>query len=426
MFERSKKYLAGGVSSGIRLAEKPMPMFFERGEGSKIYDVDGNEYIDYLLGQGPLILGHNPPKVIEAIKEQLDKGLIFGAQHELEIELSKKLQRVVPCAELVRYNNTGSEAVHAAFRLARGYTGRNKIVRFEGHYHGWFDDILISSHPSLEQAGPREAPHAVLGSGGQRESVLGDVIVLPWNDLDLFKRTVEQRQEEIAGVITEPIMCNCGGLMPREGYLEGVREICTQHGIVLIFDEVITGFRYALGGAQEYLGITPDLATFAKGIAAGLPLSCVAGKQAIMGLIAEGKVMHAGTYNSNPIVIAAAWAALNELEKDDRQVYKHLFAVGTQLAEGIRSILDERGIPSIVQETGPAFHISFTEHEKFFDYRDTLDRDEETYHKFAAALSDRGVRVKTAGLWFLSAAHTQEDIDVTLEAVNGAVDQVFG
>jgi len=425
MLQTAKKYIAGGVNSSVRLAERPFPMFFERGKGSRIYDVDGNEYIDYVLAYGPLILGHSPTPVIMAVKEQLDKGLMYAAQHELEIKVAEKLQRIVPCAELVRFNNTGSEAVHAALRLARAYTGRERIVKFEGHYHGWLDNELISVHPPLTKAGPLEAPFPTLESKGQTKSVLGDVIVLPWNNLDIFAQTIERHKDEIAAVITEPIMINQGGVFPREGYLEGLRDICTQHGVVLIFDEVITGFRFALGGAQEFFGVTPDLAVFAKAIAAGLPLSCVAGKKAIMDLITRAEVTHSGTYNSNPVVMAAAWATLTELEQNREPIYKRLFELGTRLADGIRAIMKLRGIPALVHGYGPSIHVAFTQREAFDDYRDTLDQDMAAYHRFVVALADRGVRSMPDGRWYLSAAHTEADIKATLKAVEEAVNETF-
>ncbi|MCC7160853.1 MAG: aspartate aminotransferase family protein [Anaerolineae bacterium] len=426
LLERARNDLPGGVGSDIRLAEKPFPIFFDHARGSHMWDVDGNEYIDYMLAMGPLILGHTPAPVIEAVKQQLDRGLIYGGQHELEVQVAEKIRQHVPCAEMVRFNNTGSEAVHAALRLARGYTGRQKIVKFEGHYHGWLDSALISSGPSLGQAGPPLAPNAVLESGGQAKSVLDDVIVLPWNNLELLAATLREHGDEIAGIITEPIMCNSGDIMPRSGYLEGMRRLCTEFGVVLIFDEVITGFRYGLGGAQGLFGVVPDLAVFAKAVAAGFPLSCVAGKRTIMELIAQRRVMHAGTYNTGAVVMAAALATLKELERNDGAVYRHLWAIGEKLSNGIRALLQECRIPALVNNTGPSFYVALTDCQTFYDYRDTLKRDDATYQRLAAALADRGVRIKSNGLWFLSAAHTDLDVDVTLEALRSAISDVMG
>jgi glutamate-1-semialdehyde 2,1-aminomutase len=351
---------------------------------------------------------------------------MFGGQHELEIAVSELIQKNVPCADLVRYSNTGTEASLHALRLARGYTGRRKFIKFEGHYHGWSDSTLISTAPPLDAAGPRKAPTPVLESGGQSATVLEDVIILPWNDLDLLEKTVRQHSDELAAVITEPIMCNCTNIMPQEAYAEGMRRICSEYGVVLIYDEVITGFRYALGGAQEYLNVTPDLAIFAKSMGAGFPISCLAGKAELMELITRGEVRHSGTYNSNPIVMAAAWATLNELRQNRDTIYPRIYELGSQLATGLKQILEEHGIPALVQGPGPSFHISVTTETCFHDYRSALARDQATYARFVAALADRGIRSKTNGLWFLSAAHTGEDIAVTLEAAKQAAERVFG
>ncbi|HYF01302.1 MAG TPA: aspartate aminotransferase family protein, partial [Planctomycetota bacterium] len=269
LYERSRRVIPGGVSSNIRARWKPFPLFYSHGRGSRIWDVDGHEYIDYVLGRGPLLLGHSPEPVIEAVKRQLDRGLMYAGQHELEIEVAEAVSRMVPCAERVRFSNSGSEAVHMALRLARAATGRVKHVRFEGHYHGWFDNVFYSYAPTLEDAGPRESPRAVPVSKGQPPSDAENVIVLPWNDLALVEKTFREHGPDIAALITEPVMCNSGGILPKPGYLEGLRRLCTRHGVVLIFDEVITGFRVSPGGAQTLFGVTPDLATFAKAVAGG-------------------------------------------------------------------------------------------------------------------------------------------------------------
>jgi glutamate-1-semialdehyde 2,1-aminomutase len=421
LFERAQQSMAGGVGSGVRLGEAGGPLFFEKGEGSRITDADGNTYIDYVLAQGPLLLGHNPPEVIAAAHAQLDRLLISAGQTEMEIELSERMKRVVPCCELVRYNNSGTEAVLMALRLARAYTGRQKFIKFEGHYHGWSDDVIISYWPTLADAGPREAPNTVPGTGGMASSALNDVIVLPWNDLALVEQTLATRGSEIAALITEPIMFNTGGCMPRAGFLEGLRELCTKFGVVLIFDEVITGFRVALGGAQQYFGITPDLATFAKGIAAGFPLSAVAGRSEIMSQIASGKVLHGGTYNTHPIVMAAANATVAYLEREQKQLYSHLASMGERLSAGFREIGAHHHVPTLVTHVGPVVQLAFTRREAFYDYRDTLDRDNDLYRKFALALAERGVRVTSRGTLYISAAHTEADIEDTLDRAEAAL-----
>jgi hypothetical protein len=266
LHEEAQEALAGGVNSNFRLGSHPVPLFFTRGAGAHLWDVDGNEYIDYVLGMGPNILGHAPPDVVEAVAETLSRGNLFAGQHEDEVALARLVQQTVPCAELVRFGLSGSEMDQAAIRLARAATGRKKIVKFEGHYHGWFDTVLVSTAPPLAEAGPEEAPSPHFPSAGQSRAAAADIAILPWNNLDILTHYVEAHADEIAGILMEPILINTCVIVPRPGYLEGVRALCDRHGIVLIFDEVITGFRVALGGAQARLGVTPDLAVFAKAI----------------------------------------------------------------------------------------------------------------------------------------------------------------
>jgi glutamate-1-semialdehyde 2,1-aminomutase len=425
LLERARKSLAGGVGSGVRLAEQPGPLYFVRGEGPRIYDADGNVYLDYVLGQGPLLLGHSPTEVQDAVREQLDCLLISAGQHPLEIEMSERLQRNIPCCELVRYNGSGSEVVAMALRLARAHTGKTKFIKFEGHYHGWPDPVIISYWPEVDKAGPRDAPKPVGGSGGMVPSALDEVIVLPWNDLELVERTLERHAHEVAALITEPIMFNSGACEPKPGFLQGLRDLCTRHGVVLIFDEVITGFRVGLGGAQEKFGVTPDLATFAKGLAAGLPLAAIGGKREIMDLITRGAVLHGGTYNTHPLVMAGANAAVRILERDRDTIYPHLYAMGERLRTGLREITGRKGVPTLVGGVGPVVQMAFTQREVFRDYRDYMDRDQEMYREFVAALGERGVRPILRGTWYVSAAHTAADIDETLEKAEDALGAIL-
>jgi len=416
LWERSRRSLAGGVSSNVRAGSQAL-IYFERASAARLYDVDGNTYLDYVLGQGPMILGHSPESVLQAVQQAMQQGQLYAGQHELEITLSEKLQQLVPCADLVRYSNSGSEIVQAAMRLARAYTGREKIVKFEGHYHGWFDNVLISVHPPLNLAGPRDCPQPVPASAGQATSVLDEVMVLPWNDLEAFGSVVSEHSEEIAAVIMEPVMGNTSCILPQSGYLEGVRELCSQHGIVLIFDEIITGFRLGLGGAQGYLGVTPDLATFGKAMANGFPVSCLAGKRDLMELIASQQVNHAGTYNSNVMAMAAACATLAELERNNSEAYERLFTLGEQLMKGLVALAHKLGISILMQGVGPMFHLAFTQQEAVLDYRSYLECDQALYRQFADLLLEEGVRVLSRGMWYLSTAHTPEDIEFTLRAV---------
>ena len=268
--ERAKKVLAGGVSSEFRKYSYPHALFYSHGKGSRIYDVDGNEFIDFTLSQGPLILGHSHPNVLKAVADYSDQGQLFAGQHLREIELAEKLNQIVPSAELMRFCLDGSEAVQTAFRISRAVTGRQKFLRFEGHYHGWLDNVCWGiSAPSEEALGSRQNPNVYPWTEGLPEETRNEFITLPWNDLELLKETVEKRYKEIAAIITEPIMCNNGCILPEPGFLEGLRELCDRFGIALVFDEVITGFRVSLSGAQQYFGVTPDISIFAKAMASG-------------------------------------------------------------------------------------------------------------------------------------------------------------
>jgi glutamate-1-semialdehyde 2,1-aminomutase len=413
--ERSQRVLAGGVSSDVRRSELPHPLFFTSGKGSRLFDVDGNEYIDYVLGQGPLLLGHSPRAVLDAVHEQLERGLIYAAQHEAETQLAELLTEIIPCAEKARFNSTGSEAVVTALRIARAYRNRPLIVKFEGQWHGWYDSLFISTSPTLEQAGPYDAPNPVLPSSGQVRNAAENVIVVPWNDLDLLTDLFRQRGREIAGVITEPMMCNAGSIAPLPGFLQGLRQLCDQYESTLIFDEVITGFRLALGGAQEAYGVVPDLATYAKGIASGLTLSAVAGKRDWMDLISTGKVVHAGTYNSNPVAIAAGLATVRHLKENREKIYNRFDELGAQLREGLLKQLHEAGLATLVTGRGPVVQVSLTDQTVLRNYRDWIRRDTSTYHRLVTQLVDHGIRTISRGTWYLSAAHTGQDIRITLD-----------
>lgn len=411
LFERARHVVAGGVNSNVRAASHPVPLFYRQGRGARLFDADGNEYIDYCLGQGPLLLGHSHPRVLGAVRQQLERGQLYAGQHELEILVAESLQRHIPCAGLIRFSNSGSEAVHIALRVARAFTGKKKIIKFEGHYHGWFDNILVSVSPERLDLRPARE------SRGQTESVLDEVIVLPWNDVSRLGETLAASADEIAAIIMEPIMCNTGCILPEPGYLETVRELCTRYGIVLIFDEIITGFRLGLGGAQAFFGVVPDLAVFGKALGSGFPISCLAGKRELMEGIANLSVVHAGTYNANPVSLAAAWATLEELEQNGERHYRNLFALGQRLMRGIAEIAERKGRSVTIQGLGPMFHVAFTSRPRIRDARDYRDVDAAGYAAFAYRLQERGVRVIPRGIWYLSTAHTEEDIARTLESV---------
>lgn len=424
LWQRARKHLAAGVSSNIRLQERPAPLYFSHGKGSHLFDVDGNEYIDYVAAYGPLILGHSHPELVEAVQRQVALGQTYGGQHEIEVEVAEKICALVPAMDVVRFCGSGSEANHALFRLARAYTGRTKIVRFEGHYHGWLDDQIISDHPhSEEEAGELPFPHPVLGSQGQLPYAAGETLVLPWNDLDAFANLMEREGSDVAAVITEPIMCNGGFIFPKTGYLEGLREICTRERSLLIFDEVITGFRADLHGAQGLLGITPDLVTLGKAVANGFPLSVFGGRRDIMDLVGSG-VMHGGTYNGNPITLAAASATLDVLSRDNGAVYERIRDVGGSLMDGIRQAARDAGQPVLVQGIGPVLFAWFTELEELTTFRDNWDCDEDKYASFQGKLINYGVRTIPSGRWYVSAAHTEEDVRQSVDAVAQALKEI--
>ena len=409
LMESSRRYLAGGASSHVRLSCKPLPLFFRSAAGSKLIDADGNEFIDFTLAWGPLILGHCHPAIVNAVRNQLEKFYLVGAQHELEISVAEKICQMVPCADLVAFSNSGTEAVQVALRVARAFTQRSKIIRFEGHYHGWLDDVLEGYRPNP----PFEAKQ---DGGGTTDS---RVYVVPWNDLDRLEKTLTGHDNEIAAIITEPILCNCNCLMPLPGYLEGMRELATRHGVVLIFDEVITSFRVARGGGQELFQVTPDLAVLGKAIGGGFTLSAVAGKAEIMELIANRQVMHAGSFNGNPISLAAAQATLDVLDADSGAVLTGIRKTGESLMKGIRELAADAGIPLLVNGIGGAFHLSFTTRDKMVDYRDTLDCDLGARDRFIEALLEAGIYLLPDGRWYVSAAITRADVEAALEAVRG-------
>lgn len=419
LWERACQVLPGGVSSNVKMGERPHPLFFVRAEGSHLFDCDGNAYIDYTCGYGPVVLGHANPAVVAALQRAATQGFVYGGQHEGEVRLAERLVEAVPCFEMVRYNCTGSEAVAAAVRLARAYTGRAKIVRFAGHYHGWFDEQLVSTHPA-----PDDDAVARLESVGQVPSAADHLIVAPWNNTVALERLFDEHAREIAGVLMEPIMCNSGVIMPSEGYLERARALCSQHDAVLIFDEVITGFRVHLGGAQALLGVIPDVAVFGKAMANGFPLSCLGGRRDIMEMIASGGVVHAGTFNGNPLGVAAALATLDELERDGGAAYRRLTTTGQRLMRGIREVATARGIPVLLQGPGPVFYMWFTDAPSVTDYRSSARVSRESYHRFSAALLASGVRVIPGGRWYVTCSHTEEDVDRTIEAVGAALDAV--
>lgn len=423
LLERAKKVLAGGVSSEFRKYNHPHAIFYTRGEGSHVYDADGNDYTDFTLSQGPLILGHSHPHVLKSVADYTEKGQLFAGQHIKEIELAEKLNQLIPSAELMRFCLDGSEAVQAAFRVSRAKTGKQKFLRFEGHYHGWLDNVAWGiSTPSAEALGSRENPDVYPWTAGLPAHSRDEFIILPWNDLELLQKVVSERHEEIAAIITEPVMCNNGCILPREGFLQGIRDLCNQYQITLIFDEVITGFRLHLGGAQSYFGVIPDLSIFAKAMGSGYPISALVGKREWMRLVEEGKVIQAGTMNSGNPTVAAALATIEVLESE--QPYERLFRYGRKLMNGLQEAAAQSNQNLLVQGPGPMFHIGFTHLKTIRDYRDTLMLDRVKLGKFISAMHDHKIRIIGRGLWYISAAHSEEDIDRAIQVATKVLNEM--
>jgi glutamate-1-semialdehyde 2,1-aminomutase len=415
LLERARTSLTGGVSSPFR-ANFPVPLYFEDGNGPRLRDVDGNEYVDYALGWGPNILGYKHPGVIDAVARQAHGVHTYGAQHRIEPEVAEKFQKSVPCAERVAFTSSGSEAVQCAMRLARAFTGRNRILKCEGHYHGWMDSALLSYRGSLESSGPEDAPVPALGSKGQVPNAVDNIAVATWNDLDAIERCFAAFGGEIAALITEPVLCNSGCIMPEPGFLEGLRDITRKHGALLIFDEVITGFRMHLGGAQKHFGVTPDLATFGKSIGAGMPLSAIAGRREIMEMMMTGGVAFGGTFNGNPMSLAAANAALDALMDDHGAALVKANRVGCVLQEGLRSAAGRNGVPVHVCGFGTAFSVHFTVLPKLRTYRDILHDDKARLNAYVRAMLDEGIYLLPDGRVYVSCVHGQPEVDQTLAA----------
>src|SRR5438128_432395 len=423
-FERAQQSLVEGVNSPSRGAAvyKSDPIVLERGRGSRVWDADDNQYIDFMMSFGALIQGHAHPKLVEAVSQAMAEGSHFAAVTSAEVEAAERFRRMVPSAEVVRFTNTGSEATMLALRLARAHTRRTKFLKFEGHYHGWYDAFLLNahSHPP-EQLGSRENPARIPDSEGIPQSTFDDVVLAPWNDVAALEQVMKTRGRELAAVISEPIMANMGCIPPREGYLQKLRELTREYGIVLILDEVVTGFRYAPGGCQEYYSIQPDLSTFGKALGAGFPVGAVAGPRAILDRMRWGEhmVLHYGTFNGHRLTMKVIAANLDILSADN--TYRQLHAVGDAAIAGLREVFRRRGVNAVVQGLGPMFQIYFTERDRIRDYRDYCRyADTKRYSRFVHLLLERGIYMTPSnGLhWIISTAHTEADIEMLVEAAD--------
>jgi glutamate-1-semialdehyde 2,1-aminomutase len=428
LFAQAQEVIASGVNSTARTPRSgwsPYPLFVDHGKGSRLFDVDGNEFIDYLLGLGPMLLGHRPEQVTKAVIDFISqRGTVFALPVADEIALARKIIDAVPSVEQVHLANTGTEAVLYAVRLARSYTRRTKIVRFEGMYHGFSDAVYWSKHPPLDKAGAESQPVPVPQGPGLPEGLEDSLIVLQWNDGEMLERTIREHGEQIAAVLTEPIMCNTGCILPKPGYLELIRELTMRFGIVLIFDEVITGFRVSLGGAQQYYGVAPDLTVMAKGFGGGFPISAVGGKKQIMQLVADGTVSMAGTYSGNGIAVSAANATLDFLATPG--IYQSLFNRSERLMRGMSERLKSSGFDCEVVGVGPLFQVWFTD-SPIRNYRDAVrSARKDLFRIWWKEMMSRGVLFHPDAFenLFISFAHTDTDVELTLQAVDDALPDV--
>ena len=428
LFERASRVLPGGVLSPVRgvTAFDPYPIYMERGDGPYLFDVDGNRYVDLVLGLGPIILGHNHPAVVAAVREQVEMGSLFATCTPLEIEVAEKICAMAPGVEMVRFTNSGTESTMHAMRLARGFTGRSNILKFEGHFHGNHDQVLLNINPPFRSKDEELTPFPV--GRGIPPAHYSTMVLAPWNDIDAVARIVERHKDDLAAVMLEPIMANKGFIPPEPGYLEALRDLTARHGILLIFDEVVTGFRLRAGGAQELFSIHADLVTYAKAMANGATIGAFGGRGDVMRLLGTMEVRHAGTYNGGMVPLAAARATLDELSADGSAAYAELDELGDQLRGGLREIIARRSVSAIVQGAGSMMQLYVTPREQIRDYQDLRDLDGESYRRFAMEMIGRGVLIHPDPYehWFLSTAHRRADIDYVLAAADESMAVVAG
>ena len=416
LFERAQSLMPGGVNSPVRAfkAVGGTPFFVARGEGCYLWDVDGNRFVDFVCSWGPLILGHAHPEVVAAVKEAVERGTTYGAPTELEVALAEKIQQAFPSMEMLRLVNSGTEATMSAIRAARGYTGRKKIVKFEGCYHGHADYLLV-------KAGSGAATFSIPDSAGVPEGTAQDTIVLPYNDIEAFNKTMDAMGEEIAAVIVEPIAGNMGVVLPKPDFLAALRQKTEKHGVVLIFDEVITGFRVAYGGAQSLYGIKPDMTCLGKIVGGGFPLAAYGGRKEIMQTVAPlGPVYQAGTLSGNPVAVTAGLKTLEILERDNP--YPELERRTKQLTQVISEAAKEAGVPVQINQIASMFTVFFTD-QPVVDYASARRSDTQRYARFFHALLERGVYFPPSQFEaaFLSTAHDDEALSFAQDAVRSAM-----
>jgi glutamate-1-semialdehyde 2,1-aminomutase len=417
LFQRAQHSIPGGVNSPVRAFKSVggTPIFMQKGKGAYLYDADGNKYIDYINSWGPMILGHAFEPVVEAIQKKATDSTSFGAPTELEIEMAELIKSMVPNVDLIRMVSSGTEACMSAIRLARGYTGRNKIIKFEGCYHGHADSFLVKAGSGVATFNIQTVPGVTAG-------VAADTLTAPYNDIRAVEQLVDQHKSQIAAIIIEPVAGNMGCILPAENFLEQLRTICAEEDIVFIFDEVMTGFRLAQGGAQERLKIDADLVTYGKVIGAGMPVGAFGGKLEIMQHIAPlGSVYQAGTLSGNPIAMIAGYTLLSYL-KNNPSVYEELDAKGSYLREGLFKVFDEANIPIDINQIGSMISVHFS-HKPVTDFASASSANNTMFNKFFHAMLNEGVYLPPSAFesWFLSNALSNYDLDHTIEAASKAV-----
>ena len=430
--ERAQRVLIEGVNSPSRGAAvyEAGPVVLERGCGSRVFDVDGNEYVDFMMSFGALVHGHAHPAIVETVSKAIAGGSHFASATPAEVEAAERFCRMVPTAEAVRFCNSGTEAAMLALRLARAHTGRTKFLKFEGHYHGWYDPYLLNPHPHpTVELGSPAAPNPLPDSAGIPPSTFADVVLAAWNDVEVLEDVFRKQGDQLAAVISEPIMANMGCILPKPGYLKRVGELAREHGTLYILDETVTGFRYAPGGCQEIYGLRPDLSIFGKALGAGFPIGAVTGRKEILDHTrwGEGMVLHYGTFNGHRLTMQVVATSLDLLAADDRAAYKRMHAVGDAAIAGLRDVFARHRIPAIVQGFGPMFQVYFTERDAIHDYRDYCSYvDKPKYTRFVEALLLRGIYMTPAnGLhWIISTAHSRADVDALLEAADDACSEI--
>jgi glutamate-1-semialdehyde 2,1-aminomutase len=422
LYQRSLGLLIDGSSSPSRGPANygNYPLFIRSGKGSRIWDANGNEYVDWMMGFGVVPLGHADAVVSEAICEAVATGAHFAAATEIEVEVAEAIQRLVPCAERVRFANTGTEAVMAAVRLARGYTGRPKIVKFEGHYHGWWDDVLLNSCPVPASAlGLASDPVKIPDSSGLNRHALEDTIVVPWNDLAALEKVARNHPGQIAAILSEGVMSNMGVIPPVAGYLKAVERLASENGILFVLDETVTGFRVAAGGCQQLYGLSPDLSTFGKALGCGLPVAAIAGRAEVMSALGWGGVLHYGTQNGSRIGLHAARACLRRLTANDSEALQRAQSIAEAICDGLSLLFTRMRVPAIVQRAGPIFQIMFTERTSIANYREYCCHvDQNLYRIFARKMIESGIYMTPLPTLHSNAtvAHTEEDVSLTLDA----------